>query len=100
MELSDLLLSVDSEDKVKIPFGNPGRTIDTNAQHINHKAMVPPPKPKIGEPLDHSYHIGSISTSTNLHQIIPACLEESWVTGQVKVTLDDYVCNGSHGINH
>jgi hypothetical protein len=27
-------------------------------------------------------------------------LEESWVTGQVKVTLNDYVFNGSYGMKH
>jgi hypothetical protein len=59
-----------------------------------------PPKPKIGEALDHSYHLGSITTSANLHQIIPARLEASWVTCQVKVTFNDSAFNGSYGMKH
>jgi hypothetical protein len=30
--LSDLFTSVESDDKAKIPFGNTGRAIDTNAR--------------------------------------------------------------------
>jgi hypothetical protein len=70
----------------KISFGNPGRSIDINARPRGRilaaadqsQSNGGPPKPKIGEALDHSYHLGSITPSSNLHQLIPDRLEESW----------------------
>jgi hypothetical protein len=73
MALSDFFLSVDSNDKAKNPFGNPGRAIDTIARP-HGRILAAVDQPKIGEALDHSYHHGSITTSANIHQIIPARL--------------------------
>jgi hypothetical protein len=85
MELSDLFIRVKSDNRAKILFGNPGRAIDIIARpHGRIVASVDqsknnggPTRPKIGEALDHMYHLSSITTYINLHQTIPARLEES-----------------------
>jgi hypothetical protein len=106
--MSDFFISVESDDKAKIPFGNPGRAIDTNARPygrilagIEHQSSSDKsPRARVAEALDHSYHLGYLSASVNLFQEIPSRLEQSWVQGQIKVTLDDSVFNGSHGMKN
>jgi hypothetical protein len=65
--LSDSFISVESDDKAKITFGNPGRAIDTNTRPhgrilagIEHQASSDKsPRAREVEVLDHSYHLGS-----------------------------------------
>jgi hypothetical protein len=107
-DLSDFFVCVESDDKAKIPFGDPGRAIDSNARpHGRILAGIDnttendaAPKTKIADALDRSYHVGSISPSVNLFQAIPSRLDESWVGGGVKVTLNDSVFEGSNGMKH
>jgi hypothetical protein len=106
--LSDFFISVESDDKAKIPFGNPGRAIDTNARPhglilagIEHQySSNKSPRARVAKELDHSYHLGFLSASVNLFQEIPSQLNQSWVQGQIKVTLKDSVFNGYHGMKH
>jgi hypothetical protein len=106
--LSDFFISVESDDKATILFGNPGCVIDTNAwprgrilAGIDHQASSDKsPRALVAEALDHSYHLGSLSASVNLFHKIPSRLEQSWVQGQIKVTLNESVFNGSHGMKH
>jgi hypothetical protein len=66
----------------------------------NQSSSDKSPRARVAEALDHSYHLGSLSASVNLFQEIPSRLEQSWVQGQIKVTLNDSVFNGSHGMKH
>jgi hypothetical protein len=83
--LSDFFVSVESDDKAKIPFGNPGRAIDTNARPHGHilagiehqSSSDKSPRARVAEALDHSYHLGSLSASVNLFQETPSRLEQS-----------------------
>jgi hypothetical protein len=83
--LSDFFISVESDDKAKIPFGNPVRAIDTNARPHgrilagieHHASSDKSPISRVSEALDHSYHLGSLSASVNLFQEIPSRLDQS-----------------------
>jgi hypothetical protein len=76
--LSDFFINVESDDKAKIPFGNPGRAIDTNARPhgrilagIEHQSSSDKsPGARVAEALDHSYHLGSLSASVNLFLLL------------------------------
>jgi hypothetical protein len=84
--LSDFFISVESDDKSTIPFGSPGRAIDTNAcPHgrilacIEHQASSDKsPRARVAEALAHIYHLRYLSASVNLFQEIPSLLEQSW----------------------
>jgi hypothetical protein len=84
-DLSDFFVCVESDDKSNIPFGNPGRAIDSNARPHgrildgidNATQNDTAPKKKIADKLEHSYHVGSISPIVNLFQDIRSRLEES-----------------------
>jgi hypothetical protein len=63
--LSDFFISVESDDKAIIPFGNPVRAIDTNARPHgrflagieHHASSDKSPRSRVSEALNHSYHL-------------------------------------------
>jgi len=101
-KLSHFLLKVESDDKAKVAFGEPSHPVDTGVRP--HGRIVAPVAINgvaiIEDALDHSFHLGSLTPSVNLFQIIPTHIDSSWVTGDVKVTINDSVFRPSNGFQH
>ena len=98
----DLIMKVESDDKSKVPFGNPGFPIDSGVRphdkiitKINSDGTN-----NVKNSGDHSYHLGSITPSVNLFQTVPEEIGHSWVRGKVVVTLNDSVFEPSSGWKH
>ena len=97
-----MILKVESDDKAKIPFGKPGNPIDSGVRpHGRIIATVNKDGTNnVKLSGDHSYHLGSLTTSVNLFQTVPEEIGHSWVRGKVYVTLNDSVFESSSGWKH
>jgi hypothetical protein len=96
-ELADVFVKCESDDKAKIPLGHPGYVVATNmrahGKGVGHRA--------IQGAADHDLSkLGSVTTSVNLFTDIPKRVEESWVQGDVKASVNDSVFHASSGWKH
>ena len=107
---------VSSDDKAKVPVGEPGCPVETGVRaHARKKNICPVvgddtteagrkvgagAVPVVATASDHSFTKCSVTPSVNLFMAVPSRMDASWLRGHVVMTVNDSVFASSDGWKH
>lgn len=96
IELQDKVVLLCSDDKAKVPFGEPGVAVSTAV--CGKKSIVPTATSLVA--MDHDMNKGSLTPSVNLLCEIPSSIDMSFVRGKVFTAVNDSVLQSANPFRH
>lgn len=96
IEMKDKVVLLCSDDKKKVPFGEPGVAVSTAVR--GKKSIVPTATSLVA--MDHDMNKGSLTPSVNLLCEIPSSIDMSFVRGKVFTAVNDSVLQSANPFRH
>lgn len=96
IEMKDKVVLLCSDDKAKVPFGEPGVAVSTAVR--GKKSIVPTATSLVA--MDHDMNKGSLTPSVNLLCEIPSSIDMSFVRGKVFTAVNDSVLQSANPFRH